>query len=466
MADAGQDEFETCRVIVLDRGGAEVLLVPDCGRYILPSVSIPRWQRVADNLTAAFKLEWGHEVVCLFTLDSGADVEDNQIRYEVAEQWRSCGGSHTTAQWVEASGLPQTLFVDRCDYKAVRDSIARCRGEILEAPSGPFARPGWFRDLYQWVQGVTEPMGFPLTGGFQQLNASPSFCLIRFETDGPAFWFKAVGPPNQREFPITQALAELFPEYIPSILADRPDWNGWLTREAAGVNLAGSQEGALWDVAAAALARLQLASIGHGRRILAAGAHDFRVASLADQVEPFMETMALLMDRQTRVPPPVLSRAELALVGERIGEAIDKIRDLEMPDALGHLDLNPGNIIGSGERCAFLDWAEAYVGHPFFSLQYLLEHLRRKVGTDSAIEASVRKSYRALWEPVISSEVMAAALEVAPLLAIFAYAAGSNVWLETERLQDPAAAGYLRSLTRRMNREAKQLEDRRSLCAR
>lgn len=242
MVNAGQDEFETYRVIVLDRSGAEILLVPDRDRYTLPSVSIPRWQRVAENLTARFKLEWDHEVVCLFTLDNRAVVEDNQIQYQIAEQWRSLAGSRSTAQWLEETSLTEDLFVDRSDYTAVRDSMARCRGEIPDAPSGPFARPGWFRELYQWIQGVTEPMGSPLNGAFQQLNASPSFSLIRFETDGPAFWFKAVGPPNQREFPITQTLAELFPGFMPPILAKLSDCNGWLTREAAGVNLAESKE--------------------------------------------------------------------------------------------------------------------------------------------------------------------------------------------------------------------------------
>ena len=451
---------------MLGRGGAEVLLAPDCGRYILPSVSIPRWQRVAENLTEAFKLEWGHEVVCLFTLNRGADVENSQIQYQVAEQWRSLEGPRSTAQWVEESKLTQEFFVDWRDYKAVRHSIAICPGEISDVQNGPFAQPGWFRGLYQWVEEVTKPMGFPLNGGFQQLNACPSFCLIRFHSAGPAFWFKAVGPPNQREFPITQTLSALFPEYIPPILAERPDWNGWLTREAAGVNLGESHECARWGTAAAALARLQLASIGHTQRILAAGAHDLRLASLANTVQLFMETMALLMDRQTKVPPPVLSRAELALLGEQICEAIDKVTDLEIPDSLGHLDLNPGNIVVSGEHCTFLDWAEACVSLPFLSFQYLIEHRRCEVGTDSAIEAKLLESYRAPWNPVVSMGAVAAALEVAPLLAVFAYAVGSKVWLDTERLQDLATAGFLRSLTRRMKREAKQLQARRSLCVR
>ena len=136
---------------------------------------------------------------------------------------------------------------------------------------------------------------------------------------------------------------------------------------------------------------------------------------------------------------------------------------LGIPETLGHLDLNPGNIIVSPSRCTFLDWAEAYVGNPFFSLEYLREHLRRRNGTDSTVETKLVESYCAQWEHVVPPAAVAEGLELAPLLAVFAYAAGSYAWEDTERLQ-LATAGYLRSLTRRMHREGNELESRRSLC--
>jgi hypothetical protein len=55
-------------------------------------------------------------------------------------------------------------------------------------------------------------------------------------------------------------------------------------------------------------------------------------------------------------------------------------------------------------------------------------------------------------------------LQLSPLLAAFAYAASSNGWRDQEILDDSRRAGYLRSLTRRMNREANQLNERRSPC--
>ncbi len=464
LATTKQNECETYRVIVLGKNGTEVLLSPNGDRFALPSVNIPRWQRVAENLTAAVMTDWGEEVVCLFEPDASASTNATQIRYQATEHWSVSGKPKMPTQWVPVSALSHDSLIGASDYLAIQQSIALCSAKGKESPPRPFARLGWFKELSEWVETVIEPLGFHRNGNVRQLNASPSFSLLRFETDGPALWFKAVGEPNQKEFLITCTLAQLFPNYLPGVLAARPDWNGWLTREAAGKLLCEVREDALWQRAAAALAALQIDSIEHGARILGTGARDRGATELSKLIQPFIESMAELMERQTKVPPVALGREELLLLGDRIQSALDALEAMEIPETLGHLDLNPGNIIVSPSRCTFLDWAEAYVGNPFFSLEYLLEHLRRANGTDSAVETELVESYCAQWEKVVPAAAVAEGLALAPLLAVFAYAAGSNAWEDAERPQEPATAGYLRSLTRRMHREANELESRRSPC--
>jgi hypothetical protein len=463
LATAIQNACEIYRVIVLEKSGTEVLLAPNGDRFALPAVNIPRGQRVAENLTAAVNTDWGEEVVCLVEPDVSASANTTGTHYQAAEHWRTSSRPKVPTQWVPLSALSHDSLTGSSDYLAIQQSIALCRAEGKESTSGPFARLGWFKELREWVETVIEPMGFHLNGNVRQLNASPSFSLVRFETDGPALWFKAVGEPNQKEFLITCTLAQLFPNTIPGVLAARPEWYGWLTREAAGKLLGEVREDALWQRAAAGLAELQIDSIDHGARILGTGARDLGTAELSKLIQPFMESMAQLMERQTKVPPATLDHDELLLLGDRIHSALDALEALGIPETLGHLDFNPGNIIVSPSRCTFLDWAEAYVGNPFFSLEYLREHLRRKNGTDSAAETKLVEAYCAQWEHVVPPGAVAEGLELAPLLAVFAYAAGSNAWEDTERSQ-PATAEYLRSLTRRMSREASELADRRSLC--
>jgi aminoglycoside phosphotransferase (APT) family kinase protein len=173
--------------------------------------------------------------------------------------------------------------------------------------------------------------------------------------------------------------------------------------------------------------------------------------------------MAQLMERQKKVPPAVLGRRDLLALAEGLQSAVDAMEATGIPETLGHLDLNPGNIIVATNKCAFLDWAEAYVGNPLFSLDYLLQHASRAFVEGSDVRTKMISAYRTEWGGVMSEGTIADALAVAPLLAVFAYAAGNNIWREPEGLEEPTA-GYLRSLARRMHRESRAWAGRRMLC--
>lgn len=451
-------------MIVLGRRGAEVLLVPNGKRHMLPWVEIPRWQRVAENVTVGVKSDWGEEVVCLFDPATEPRTDDDVTRYHAAERLRTCGNPKMPTQWVPLSALCQDSLIETRDYAAIKQVVGVCHREIEGLSAGPFARIGWFRELRNWIQAVIEPMSFDVNGEFRQLNASASFSLVRFETSGPALWFKAVGEPNQREYAITCGLAHLFPDYLPRVLAARPDWNGWLTREVEGNLLSELQDQALWERAATALARLQIQSIDYGSKILRLGACDLGSAALSKLVQPFMSVVAQLMERQTKIPPPVLDHKNLSVLTDSLHSSLEAMEATGLPVTLGLLDLNPGNIIVSEDRRVFLDWAEAYVGNPLFSLEYLLQHARRAFGENSDVRTKMITAYCAPWDGMVSPAAIGDALAIAPLLAVFAYAAGSDAWKQPQQLQEPAAAGYLRSLARRMRREAHQWADRRPLC--
>jgi len=452
-----EPENENYRVIVLSPDGKDILVIPDGNQFALPSVKVPRWQRVAENLTEAVKTDWGEEVVCLFETNDFQEPHRTEIHYQAAEHWRTVGVPKSPTRWIPVESLSKESMTSADEYLAAQRSRVQCSEGGDTSVVGPFGALGWFKELRTWIDGVLEPLGFHFNGNFRELNASTAFSLIRFETDGPALWFKAVGEPNQREFAVTSVLSRLFPGHVPGVVATRPDWNAWLMREAVGPLLSDVKEQTLWEKASAALAQLQIDSIGHGAQILGAGAHDVGVTALSKLVGPFVETMARLMEQQTKIQPAPLTRTQLRAVGDRIQTALETLEALGIPESLGHLDLNPGNVVVSPERCVFLDWAEAYVGNPFFTFQYFLEHLRRTVGVNSVLEERLVSTYRSRWESMVARPAIDEALNIAPLLALFAYAAGTEMFRDMGRLQDPQFAGYLRGLARRMNREAEVL---------
>jgi hypothetical protein len=453
-----QSDHDTYRLIVLSQDGAELLLIANDGAFTLPSISIPGCQRVAENLTAALNSGFGYEAVCLFTLDENSAINhDNKMRYQVIECTPRSEERQARTAWAMISSLSEDAFADAGDHRAVRQALARCQGSSRDSTLRPFATLGWFGELREWVEGALQPLKLQLTGGFRQLNASPSCSLIRFETDGPAVWFKAIGEPNLQEFPITLTLAELFPQHVPAMIATRPEWNGWLATEIQGVSLGETLEINTWMEAASSLANLQIDSIGKQERLLSSGVRDLTIFKLLSLFQPFMEEMERLMDRQVKLFPAALTKEGLLSLGEHIQRALLLFKALEMPETLGNLDLNPGNAILSADRCVFLDWADACVSHPFFTFEYLREHFRRTFCTESRQEAELTRAYIKPWQPLLSSGDVAKAVEVAPLLAVFSFAAGSSSWGANQRTKTPKEEAYLRSLVRRMKHEADQL---------
>lgn len=459
MESTQRSNSETYRAIVLGQSGNQLLLAPAANGFHLPSIEIPRWRRLAENMTVAIRNEWGQEAVCLFNLEGGFP-----LNYQVMESHGPLSESGYGAKWVHVASLSEKAFADPADYLAVERSLAECAGLSTAVTKGPFTKLGWLRELQDWIEEVIRPLGFRLTQRFSQLNASASFSLLRFETSGPAVWFKAVGSPNLREFPITLELARHLTRYLPTILGTRPAWHGWLALEVEGISLGETQDAEHWAAAASALAKLQIESVEASGVLAASGARDLRAPALLKLVRPFLDAMGHLMEIQPNVPPATLTMNELVLLGEQIEEALSLAADFAVPDSLGHLDLNPGNVILCEGECVFLDWAEAYVGSPPFSLQYLVEHFRRFTGIDAAAESRLIKVYTEAWQTLVSPERMAEALALAPMLAVFAYAVATDSWLDDARLRDPKLAGYLRSLTRRMHREANRLRNRSVLC--
>jgi hypothetical protein len=446
-----QSETSLHRVILLAPQGEELLVLPEHERFRLPVISIPPHQRIAERLTASLHRDWSEEAVSLFGLDTSST--DSETRYQVMESIDAQRSEAAGLRRVSISSLRENQFEQPADAMAVARAIAECKEYAAGSKHGPFGRLGWFAELTEWVRDQIRCAGLLLNGRFRQINGSPAFSLVRFETNGPAVWFKAVGAPNLREYAITLALSKHFPAYMPHVVATREDWNGWLAIEAEGAHPTDSSDISVWARVATTLAELQIASVGQTLHLLDTGCWDARVCSLTKLVEPFFEAMAELMERQTKDSPPPLSRNLLLALRTQLQDILSEAADSEIPNSIGHLDFNPGNIMANRDRCVFLDWAEACAGHPFLTFRYLLEHLRRVRQQDNSWEPLIMSTYSHNWRSVVSPNEISKELNVSPLLAVFAYAACTDAWRDPARRDRPETGRHFRSLTRRMKRE-------------
>lgn len=453
------------RLLILAENGSELLVSRERLPFTLPCVEIPRWERVAENLTEAVRKRYGISAICLFApeLSAAADAAEPPL-YQVLETREAATVRSNEIRWMPLDSISDQHFADEQDLAAINDTLRQIARFQSGEAIGPFGRPGWIEEWFSWVQREIEPYGLRLTGKFRQLNASPTFSLIRLETNAQAVWFKAVGEPNLREFGISLALAKLFPGFVPTVIAPHPPWHGWLTTEFPGSTLDEASDSSAWERAAHTLADLQIISVGHTDQLLDAGCRDVRVARLMTLVDPFVEMMSHLMEQQAKTTPAVLSSEDLLVLGRDIKDALLAWAGLSVPDTLEHLDFNPGNIMCSPDQCVFLDWAEAGIGHPFLTFQYLLEHLKRHYPESGSPKRALTSCYARAWEGVASRSAISLSLSLAPFVAVFAYAVSSETWDDQGRLVNPQSAGYFRSLARRMKREADALAERSLEC--
>jgi Ser/Thr protein kinase RdoA (MazF antagonist) len=459
-------ESDTYRLLIARRNASDLLLIADRHGFSLPSVEIPRRERIPPRVTEAVKNLWGFEAVCLFTPASTSSPSRllSPIRYQVLEPTRPNDEPPAGCYWVSLTTLSEGCFADPEDHRAIRTALDQWAGYADGSISGTFGKSGWLREVFNWVDHEIAALGLRTTGQFRQLNASPTFSLVRFETNGAAIWFKAVGELNLRELQISQELARLFAGFVPRIIAVHEAWNAWLTSEVEGTHPDANSEIAVWTTVARTLADLQLASRDHTLHLIEAGCKDLRACTLPPRVDPFLDAMAGLLDEQTKDAPVPPSRRELAVLGTQLKDALSSYQNLEFPDTLGHFDFNPGNVLTSADCCVFLDWAEAFVGPPFLTFEYLLAYLRRFQREDVALQAALRSTYAAIWKHSFPPKAISEAFAMARLVAVFGYAVSLAVECDSQKVKH-SNAPFLRSLTRRMKREAELLMNQNGQCA-
>jgi hypothetical protein len=458
--DTGQDTY---RLLITRRAGSEILVARNGPDWSLPRTEIASRQRPAEQLTAAIRKTFELETYCLFVPSPLSSVRTaSNSNYAVMESVKQNGPAPAGTYWMTAGVFDQCW--DTAESEAIREAFGELNSYATGEKPGPFGRAGWLPELFQWAEEQVAPLGLRLTGRFRQLNASPAFSLIRLETNGVALWFKATGKPNEHELAVALSLARLFPRYVPRVLGIHSAWNGWLSAEAPGIQLDEIAECTAWERAAESLAELQISSIGKCSELLEGKCKDLRLAKLVALIDPFFERMGEFMAAQEKRSPSPLAKSELASLREGLAEACELLESFHLPDTLGHVDFNPGNILASPDRCVFLDWAEGCVSNPFLTFEYLRQHIERSSLQGPAVGALINAAYLRSWQAFFSPEELRRAMAIAPLVAIFAYAVASDAWRSPGSLHNSTAAGYLRSLTRRMFREGVLVAERSAPC--
>ena len=436
----------------MTRGNESEVLFAESGLSLaLLEVQIPSRQRVAWHLNDQLRRVWQLPVVSIMPLPLASGTVA-PVRYHLAESLAPHAGLPSNLRWLELPIARKQFVLDPQDRFAL-DSFARSEMRTTE-PQGPFSRARWFDEVSLWLRSAAAALALEWDGDFEQYNATDSFSLIRFRTKPRALWFKAVGNTFATEFHISQLLGRKVPDCVPRLVAARPEWRAWLTEECPGTTLDLVADFALWRNAASALARLQIASATFLPELLDAHAPPLHRMLSRAGVERFRPIARDVLSANAQLGRETISDDELADIEEALRQSIETVSHSRIPDALGHLDLNSGNVVVAEDHCAYLDWAEAYVGFPFLSFEYLLQSFRRGFGATSPQERELVETYLAPWEAVAPSHAVRDAWAMTPVLAVFAYFLRCIDRCEAEILSIPGRAEYLSFLLRKLGREA------------
>ncbi|HZR94572.1 MAG TPA: aminoglycoside phosphotransferase family protein [Gaiellaceae bacterium] len=223
-------------------------------------------------------------------------------------------------------------------------------------------------DVEDWIRAHVEP-----TGAIEVEKERPWATTLRVPTaDGPV-WFKAAGGVQLFEPRLTAQLAARWPDRVTEVIAHDEE-RAWLLMGDAGtaIGVYGNPPEA-WEQILPRYAELQIGETAHAADHLA---HEVPDRTLAQLPELYDDLAA------RDLPLDAADRARLRDLRPRFAGLVDELVSRGIADTVQHDDLHFANVFEKNGRLRVLDWGDACISHPFFSLVVTLQFLVEVSGRD------------------------------------------------------------------------------------
>ena len=217
-------------------------------------------------------------------------------------------------------------------------------------------------EAHAWIESALARLGLRRTGGIEQPHVYPWSTVMRVPTEAGDVWFKANDHSLRHEAGLLELLSSRRPDCVPAPLATDPG-RGWILMADAGEQLRKllpvERDLDRWKDALRLCAEVQLDLTDAVDTMLGLGVPDLRLATLPERYERFVAEI----DAEPRFRQAAGQVAELsdALAGYGIQETIQ------------HDDLHDGQVFVKDGRHLLMDWGDACISHPFFTLSVTLE---------------------------------------------------------------------------------------------
>jgi hypothetical protein len=181
-------------------------------------------------------------------------------------------------------------------------------------------------------------------------------------------FFKACAPVQAFEPQLTASVHARWPDRVSEVIA-HDDERAWLLLRDAGTALeAFDDQLDTWLVVLPQYAELQIGETAHSQEHVDRGVPDRRP-----------EVLPALYDEMTRADLPLDAGeiGRLRAFGPRFAEHCDGLAQRGIASSIQHDDLHHLNVFVRDGVHRVLDWGDASVAHPFFSLVTTFRHIER-----------------------------------------------------------------------------------------
>ena len=248
-----------------------------------------------------------------------------------------------------------------------------------------WTEPRFLADAHAWIRARLADLDVRLTGPVEQTHDRPWSTVLRVPTDRGPIFFKASASATRHEAAIVASLAQRWPEVVPAPLAVDLE-QGWMLMADAGIRLRelveAERDVSRWLDVLPLYAGLQADLAGAAADFLALGAPDLRLAVLPARYEALLDELDALGrleaadgDDRPSVPTARPSDEMLRLrhAVPRVAAMCTELAGYGIAETIQHDDLNDGAVYARDGRYLILDWGDACVSHPFFSMSVTLE---------------------------------------------------------------------------------------------
>jgi hypothetical protein len=255
------------------------------------------------------------------------------------------------------------------------------------------------------------------------VQTEPWGSVFRADEAGGPLWLRACAPTHAFEIPLTASLSRRWPHTVTDVLAYHVE-RRWLLMADAGEPLSVfGNPPERWYEFLPSYADLQMGETTHVTEHLAQGVPDLRVEHLPEQFD-------LLL--RADLPLDMSERATLEAFAPRFAALCRDVGSAGIGPSVQHDDLHMHNVYTKGDELRVLDWGDASIAHPFFSLFEVFRFLGEvnHLPADDPWFARLRDAYLEPW-----GRDARGVFEVAHVVGGFAHAIA---WLrQRENLPDP-----------------------------